>query len=181
MHLAALGGYKDVAEVLLANGAEVNAKDNKGYTHLHKAAINGHKDVAELLLAEMSRSMPRIANGLRLSCSGDCGPQERGRFLPARNAEVNAKSNKGETPLHWAAFSGHKDVAEVLLARNAEINAKDHKGWTPLKGRRKWATGMWRNCYASMVAENNRCCCSGFNAAVLIRLFKIYAAMISQT
>ena len=47
--LAALRGHKDVAELLLANKAEVNAKDNNGETPLHEAVDKGHKDVAGLL------------------------------------------------------------------------------------------------------------------------------------
>ena len=44
-------GHKDLAELLLANKAEVNAKDNFGRTPLHYGGVFGHKDVAELLLA----------------------------------------------------------------------------------------------------------------------------------
>ena len=51
LHLAAISGHKKVAELLLANKAEVNAKDKTGQTPLHRAAANGHKDVVELLLA----------------------------------------------------------------------------------------------------------------------------------
>ena len=40
-----------MAELLLANKAEVNARDNNGGTPLHLRRLNGHKDVAELLLA----------------------------------------------------------------------------------------------------------------------------------
>lgn len=43
------------------------------------------------------------------------------------------KDNKGETPLHLAAYTGHKDVAEFLLANNAEVNAKDNSGMTPMR------------------------------------------------
>ena len=40
---------KDVAELLLANKAKIDAKANGGYTPLHFAASVGYKDVAELL------------------------------------------------------------------------------------------------------------------------------------
>jgi len=44
-----------------------------------------------------------------------------------------SKDNQyGGTPLHWAAVSGHKAVAEFLLASKAEVNATNNKGWTPL-------------------------------------------------
>jgi ankyrin repeat protein len=49
LHWAAMYGCKDVAELLLTKGAEVNAKDEDGETPLHWAARHGHKDVVELL------------------------------------------------------------------------------------------------------------------------------------
>jgi ankyrin repeat protein len=45
---------------------------------------------------------------------------------------VNAKSNTGRTPLHWAAARGHKEVAELLIAEGADVNAKGDDGNTPL-------------------------------------------------
>jgi ankyrin repeat protein len=49
LHTAAVNGYKDVAEVLLAYKADVNAKTNNGMTPLHLAVGAGHKDLADLL------------------------------------------------------------------------------------------------------------------------------------
>ena len=52
LHWAALKGYKEIAEVLLANSAPMEAKDEDGATPLHWAALNGHKAVADFLLAK---------------------------------------------------------------------------------------------------------------------------------
>ena len=41
-------------ELLLANKAEVNAREGLGKTPLHYAAAIGHKDVAALLLASQA-------------------------------------------------------------------------------------------------------------------------------
>jgi hypothetical protein len=51
LHMAAFNGHKDVAEFLLANKADVNARAKNGSTPLHLAAAKGNKDVVELLLA----------------------------------------------------------------------------------------------------------------------------------
>jgi ankyrin repeat protein len=50
LHLAALNGHVDVAKLLLACGADVEAKESKyGQTPLQLAATRGHKDVEGLL------------------------------------------------------------------------------------------------------------------------------------
>ena len=51
LHRAVLNKSLVVAELLLANGAEVDAKDTDGRTPLHEAAKYGYLPVAKLLLA----------------------------------------------------------------------------------------------------------------------------------
>ena len=50
----------------------------------------------------------------------------------ADGADVNAKANDGWTPLHWAAWKSHKEIAELLIANGADVNAKNDVGDTPL-------------------------------------------------
>ena len=49
LHIAAT---KEVVELLIAKGADVNAKDKYDMTPLHPAAGRGHKEVVELLIAK---------------------------------------------------------------------------------------------------------------------------------
>jgi hypothetical protein len=50
LHVAAFSDRLDIAKLLLANKADVNAKANNGSTPLHLAAAKGNKDIVELLL-----------------------------------------------------------------------------------------------------------------------------------
>ena len=48
---AAGRGYKEIVEILLANGADVNAKDIYDQTPLHHSgSVDGHKEIVDLLI-----------------------------------------------------------------------------------------------------------------------------------
>ena len=51
LHWAARFGQSQVAELLIAEGADVNAKNVVGQTPLHLAAGASHKEIIELLIA----------------------------------------------------------------------------------------------------------------------------------
>ena len=51
LHSAAAGRHLEVCRLLLAAGADVNARQGGGYTPLHAAAQNGDPDMVELFLS----------------------------------------------------------------------------------------------------------------------------------
>ena len=51
LHWAAYGGHKEITELFIAKGADVNAESENGVTPLHMTVVYDHKEVAELLIA----------------------------------------------------------------------------------------------------------------------------------
>ena len=60
LQLAANGGHKEIAELLIAEGADVNTKTDKP---LHMAALWGEKEIVELLIAAGADVNAQYANG----------------------------------------------------------------------------------------------------------------------
>ncbi len=54
------------------------------------------------------------------------------KYLKSVGADIHAKSNNGNTPLHSAACYGHLEVVKYLKSVGADIHAKNNIGWTPL-------------------------------------------------
>jgi ankyrin repeat protein len=133
LHLAAQYGHKDVAELLLANKADVEANAYGGWTPLLNAVFGGHKDMVELLVANKANvNVKEAASRTPLHVAAENGYTEIAAFLLASKADLNAKNREGYTPLHVAAARDYKDMVMLLLANKAEVSATENSGLTPL-------------------------------------------------
>ena len=134
LHMAAGQGHKDVAALLLINEAEVNAKDNGGWTALQSATFGGHTEVAALLLGKKADVDFEDNKGWTpLHHAAWYGHKDMVALLLDNKAKGNAKDKTGRTPLLYGALNGHKEVAELLPASKTKVNAKDNNGDTPLR------------------------------------------------
>src|ERR1044071_5454728 len=53
-------------------------------------------------------------------------------LLSSPGADVNARDERGTTPLLEAARYGHDDICRILIAAGADVKAKDNDGKTAL-------------------------------------------------
>lgn len=117
LHTAAVKGHKDAAELLLANGANVNSRLSGGGTPLHTAVLNGHKDVVEFLLASGADPDGMDKWGTTpLDYAAEKGHKAIVDLLLANGAYL-PQDNSFESPPRRAERNGHKELAELLRQR----------------------------------------------------------------
>ena len=63
---------------------------------------------------------------------------EVAHVLLAHGADVNARDESEETPMHSAAYYNSLEVAQVLLAHGADVNARTNIGNTPVAWAKRW-------------------------------------------
>ena len=142
LHSAARFGREDLAEMLIARGADVHTPDEPaGHTALHLAAQYGQAAVASVLVArgaDVNATTKFGRTPLHDAVSGLAGTSDlEGRLevvklLISRGADVNARQRgSGRTPLDEAASSGNpvnkQRMTELLLAAGAEPGPADSR------------------------------------------------------
>ena len=120
--LAAVFGHGEVAEYLLAKGADVNAAatNGTGYNALTGAVASGHAQIAGWLLENGAKADYRYGGGYSpLLTAAANGHLEIVKMLLRHGADLHVKTNDGKTARSFAEDRGHAAVAEFLRSRGA--------------------------------------------------------------
>jgi ankyrin repeat protein len=128
LHSAAGNGHKAVVQLLLENGANIEARSESEATALHWAAYGDHDTVVQLLIEKGANVEAKGGRGeTALHQVAKYGHSNVVRLLIEKGADLEAETNGGETALQQAAGNGHEVVVRQLLRHNGD-NAS-YKKW----------------------------------------------------
>ena len=129
-----MGGSGNVAlKLLLANHADVNARDRDGVTCLCTAAIGGDQQAVRLLLNSGADVTIKTNDGvtpLMYATSG--GSSACASLILARGDSVNARDNAGRTALTYAAADANVPMLGFLLRHGADSHVRTVDGLSVL-------------------------------------------------
>lgn len=133
--LACQQSEKEIVEILLSHGADINAHNNKGDSPLMVACRVENQEMIKFLIQNKANIESKDKEGLTpLLWACKKGKKEIFELLLQLNASVDAKDLNGRTALHWACRGGNLDIVKRLTAKEPEkiLEARTKDANTPL-------------------------------------------------
>ena len=125
LHLASLTGNRDIVEVLLQYGADINTLQSERNA-LYCAAHEGHEGVVDVLLNfGASAEAKVIQQAQALHYASRRGHTRTVWRLLQHGIDVEVVDVNRSTALHVAVQNGHEDMVRLLLEHEARIEAFD--------------------------------------------------------
>ena len=134
LHLAAHEGQVREINRLIAEGADLNARDRAGRTPAHVAAFASHDDALTALAtggADMNALENRVYDVLTIAAVADDRELVSLAMTLGNKADLITSVYDG-TALIAAAHLGHHDVVARLVAGGAPLDHINNLGWTAL-------------------------------------------------
>ena len=135
LHMAAMGGHRDIVQLLLEMNAKIETGDQDGKAPLHLAAMVGLIYIVQLLVEKNACLETTDSDGyapLHVAVKG--GHRDVVQLLLEKSAKIEATDQNGRAPLHLAVMNGHRnvDVVQLLVEKNACLETTDSDGYAPL-------------------------------------------------
>jgi ankyrin repeat protein len=121
----------DVGRLLLDNGAEIEARNNNGWTPLMYSAIRNNTKMIKFLVQKGAFMNAQDRSGrTALMMLMDKGDREAIEFLLKSGADPNIIDSRSNTALIGASSKGRLIIAAILIKHGADVSVKNTFGKT---------------------------------------------------
>ncbi|WP_375333842.1 ankyrin repeat domain-containing protein [Candidatus Tisiphia endosymbiont of Xenochironomus xenolabis] len=125
LHVAMQKKHPEVAEELLARGADVNIVDAGGWIALHWGVnLEDINIVKNILTKGTNINAKSIVGVTPLFCAVSNGNKLITELLISKQADSNIPSNEGTLPWHIASFKGFIEIMKILAPTILDIDYK---------------------------------------------------------
>ncbi|XP_067653306.1 putative ankyrin repeat protein RF_0381 [Haliotis asinina] len=132
---AAIGGHREVFELLVSKGADVSLVDRFGMNILQAACLGGNVELVKYVLSQNNMGI-----NIRMPCwktplmlAAEKGHKDVVELLVDKGADVSLNVKTGGNVLHLACYGGQLDVVKYLLSLSfININIRGWEKMTPI-------------------------------------------------
>lgn len=136
LHHAAVKGDVNATRKAIEKGANVDAKDEFGWTPLLRAVATKNKELVDFLISKGANVNAKNTSDGTTVIGYACMWGEENKsiveLLLSKGARLNVTDGAGRTPLFVPVMGGNLSIVELLLSKGIDVNSKDRNGQTAL-------------------------------------------------
>jgi len=123
---------RELSELLIANGADVFARNNETLTPAQRALSYGAEFTSWFFTDSVVKAVDNVGRGVLHMAAAMRVPSETLAVVLDTEVNPNLRDYNGDTPLHYALVDGNIPLAVTLINHGSNVFIKNNDGKSPL-------------------------------------------------